>query len=146
MSPCTKNCSLNTSTNLTEDGLRTNISATLQYTIAWLNGNGAVGIGYDPEETTIYTQRFMEDLATAEISRSQLWQWLKHKKELFNGIQITSEYYRKIMGEELNKIKNLYGEEIYNSKNFNKASEMFLNMISGEKFDDFLTLPAYKHI
>ena len=70
--------SLNATTNLTEDGLRTNISATLQYTIAWLNGNGAVGIGYDPEETTIYTQRFMEDLATAEISRTQIYQMRKN--------------------------------------------------------------------
>ena len=121
--------------SITEEGVRENIRVGVQYLEAWLNGNGCVPL-----------YNLMEDAATAEISRSQLWQWLKHKKELFNGIQITSEYYRKIMGEELNKIKNLYGEEIYNSKNFNKASEMFLNMISGEKFDDFLTLPAYEHI
>jgi len=121
--------------NITEEGVRENIRVGVQYLEAWLNGNGCVPL-----------YNLMEDAATAEISRSQLWQWLKHKKELFNGIQISSEYYRKIMGEELNKIKNLYGEEIYNSKNFNQASKIFLDMISGEKLDEFLTLPAYKHI
>ena len=121
--------------SITEEGVRENIRVGVQYLEAWLNGNGCVPL-----------YNLMEDAATAEISRSQLWQWLKHKKELFNGIQITSEYYRKIMGEELNKIKNIYGEEIYNNKNFNQASEIFLDMILGEKLDEFLTLPAYKHI
>jgi malate synthase len=121
--------------SITEEGVRENIRVGVQYLEAWLNGNGCVPL-----------YNLMEDAATAEISRSQLWQWLKHKKELSNGIQITSEYYRGMMGEELNKIKNLYGEEIYNNKNFNQASEIFLDMILGEKLDEFLTLPAYKYI
>jgi malate synthase len=121
--------------SITEDGARENIRIGVQYLEAWLNGNGCVPL-----------YNLMEDAATAEISRSQLWQWLKHKKTLSNGIKITSEYYKKIMKEELNIIKKQFGEEIFSSKNFNQASAMFLNMITAEKLDEFLTLPAYKNI
>ena len=88
----------------------------------------------------------MEDAATAEISRSQLWQWLKHKKEMDNGIHISRDYYNKIMIEELNKLQKIYGEENYTTRKFNQASKMFFEMISGNVLDEFLTLPAYKYI
>ena len=121
--------------NITENGVRENIRVGVQYLEAWLNGNGCVPL-----------YNLMEDAATAEISRSQLWQWLKHKKEISNGISINCDYYDKIMTEELSKIKELYGEEIYNNRKFKQASEMFSKMISGDVLDEFLTLPAYKYI
>ena len=91
----------------TEDGLRSNISAVLQYTIAWLNGHGAVGIGYDPDGTNIFTQRFMEDLATAEISRAQIYQFRSHDLNLSNqnnAPQKINAIFDKILNEEMRKI------------------------------------------
>jgi malate synthase len=120
---------------ITEEGVRENIRVGVQYLEAWLNGNGCVPL-----------YNLMEDAATAEISRSQLWQWLKHEKEINNGISINCDYYDKIMTEELSKIKELYGEEIYNNRKFKQASKVFSKMISGDVFDEFLTLPAYKYI
>lgn len=99
--------SFNATNNLTVDGLRTNISATLQYTIAWLNGNGAVGIGYDPRETTIYTQRFMEDLATAEISRMQIYQMRKNDINISSPGKVPvkiNSVFDKIFDEEAKRI------------------------------------------
>ena len=92
---------------ITEDGLRTNISAALQYTIAWLNGHGAVGIGYDPKETTIFTQRFMEDLATAEISRAQIYQLRKHDLNISVPNDMPKKVNRifdRILNEEMKRI------------------------------------------
>ena len=120
---------------ITEEGVRENIRVGVQYLEAWLNGNGCVPL-----------YNLMEDAATAEISRSQLWQWLKHKKEMDNGIHISRDYYSEIMTEELNKLQGIYGEENYTNRKFNQASEMFFEMISGNVLDEFLTLPAYKHI
>ena len=120
---------------ITINGLRENIKIGIQYVEAWLNGNGCVPL-----------YNLMEDAATAEISRSQLWQWLKHEKEINNEISISCDYYDKIMTEELSNIKELYGEEIYNNRKFKQASEMFSKMISGDVLDEFLTLPAYKYI
>ena len=121
--------------NITEDGVRENIRVGVQYLEAWLNGNGCVPL-----------YNLMEDAATAEISRSQLWQWQKHKKIMHDGKTINNNYYNQIMNEELKKIKNVYGKENYNNRKFDLASNMFLEMISGDILDEFLTLPAYKHI
>lgn len=91
----------------TEEGLRSNISAVLQYTIAWLNGHGAVGIGYDPDGTNIFTQRFMEDLATAEISRAQIYQIRSHDLNLANqndAPQKINIIFDRILNEEMRKI------------------------------------------
>ena len=120
---------------ITESGVRENMRVGVQYLEAWLSGNGCVPLYH-----------LMEDAATAEISRSQLWQWLKHEKKIDNGNTIDANYYNQIMMEELNKIKELYGEDKYNDRKFSLASQMFLDMISGEMLDEFLTLPAYKHI
>ena len=98
---------------ITEDGVRENIRVGVQYLEAWLCGNGCVPL-----------YNLMEDAATAEISRSQLWQWLKHNKTMDNGLTITREYYTQIMKEELSKIKNMYGEENYNHRKFNQASNI----------------------
>ena len=120
---------------ITELGVRENIRVGVQYLEAWLSGNGCVPL-----------YNLMEDAATAEISRSQLWQWLKHKKEMTNGVIITATYYNQIMEDELNKIQAMYGKDYFNNRKFSLASEMFLNMISGDVLDEFLTLPAYEHI
>jgi len=120
---------------ITESGVRENIRVGVQYVEAWLNGNGCVPL-----------YNLMEDAATAEISRSQLWQWLKHEKEMSSGIKIDSNYYNEIMMEELKLIKEMYGEDYFNNRKFSLASDMFLSMITGEILDEFLTLPAYKYI
>ena len=120
---------------ITEEGVCENIRVGVQYLEAWLNGNGCVPL-----------YNLMEDAATAEISRSQLWQWLKHEKEMDNGINISRDYYNKIMTKELNKLKEMYGEENYNNRKFNQASEMFFEMITGNILDEFLTLPADEYI
>ena len=120
---------------ITDNGVRENIRVGVQYLEAWLNGNGCVPL-----------YNLMEDASTAEISRSQLWQWLKHNKKINSGEEITKNYYQEIMLEELSDIKKMYGEELYNSRKFNEASTMFFKMISGESLDEFLTLPAYQHI
>ena len=120
---------------ITEEGVRENIRVGVQYLEAWLNGNGCVPL-----------YNLMEDAATAEISRSQLWQWLKHNKKMSNGSLITMEFYNEIMIEELDKIKEIYGNENYNTRKFTQASDMFMKMVTGVMLDEFLTLPAYKHI
>ena len=120
---------------ITEKGFRDNIKVGIQYIEAWLCGNGCVPLYH-----------LMEDAATAEISRSQLWQWLKHEKEMDNGIKINSNYYHKIMAEELSIIKSMYDNNDFNNRKFTLASTMFLDMITGEILDEFLTLPAYEYI
>ena len=121
--------------DITEEGVCENIRVGVQYLEAWLNGNGCVPL-----------YNLMEDAATAEISRSQLWQWLKHNMVMTNGSLITKDFYKKIMIQELNTIKDMYGEDNYNNRKFGMASEMFMEMITGEVLDEFLTLPAYRHI
>ena len=120
---------------ITNKGLRDNIKVGLQYIEAWLLGNGCVPL-----------YNLMEDAATAEISRSQIWQWLKHKCCLDNGTVITKELLNNIFEEELNVIKDEIGSKRFNNGKFNLALELFKDMIFKEDFDEFLTLPAYKHI
>ena len=120
---------------ITEEGVCENIRVGVQYLEAWLNGNGCVPL-----------YNLMEDAATAEISRSQLWQWLKHNKKMSNGTVISKEFYNKMMIQELDLIKQMYGNENYNNRKFIIASEMFMKMITGDVLDEFLTLPAYKYI
>ena len=120
---------------ITIDGLRHNIKVGLQYVEAWLRGNGCVPL-----------YNLMEDAATAEISRAQLWQWIKHGFMLDTGKKISSSYFIMIFEEELNKIEKEIGEERFNNGKFKLASEIFKSMIISENFDEFLTLPAYKYI
>ena len=120
---------------ITELGLRDNIKVGLQYVEAWLSGNGCVPL-----------YNLMEDAATAEISRSQLWQWLKHESELDDGRKINQDLIVKIFDEELKNIENEIGQDRFNSGKFNLAMSLFKEMILKEEFDEFLTLPAYNHI
>ena len=120
---------------ITEAGIRTNINVGILYIEAWLKGNGCVPL-YD----------LMEDAATAEISRSQIWQWIKHGATLDDGTIITKKLYLNILSDELLKIKNNIGTDNFNNGKFDLAVDLFNNMIFNKEFDDFLTLPAYQHI
>jgi malate synthase len=86
----------------------------------------------------------MEDLATSEISRSQLWQWLRYGAKLDDGRPITAELYDELLADELKKIRAEYGDARYDTGHFKDATELFMRMSKSEQFDEFLSLPAYE--
>jgi malate synthase len=118
---------------ITEKGVRWNLHVGVRYLEAWLGGSGAEPIHH-----------LMEDLATSEISRSQLWQWLRFGAKLDDGRPITAELYRRLLEEELAAIRTEYGAERYDSGHFPAAAELFLKMSLSPQFDEFLSLPAYE--
>ena len=119
---------------ITEDGLRNNISVSLQYLESWLRGSGCVPIN-----------NLMEDAATVEIARSQIWQWVHHPEGILsNGQDITVELFHQLMTEELAKLKASLGERQYATRRFATASEILDKIISSNEFVEFLTLPAYQ--
>src|SRR5438876_1262712 len=121
---------------ITEGGLRTNISVSLQYMESWFRGSGCVPIN-----------NLMEDAATVEISRSQIWQWIHHPKGILSdGRKVTVELFRQLAAEELEKIKRALGEQQYASRKFDKAAELLDKIITDEQFVEFLTLPAYRYL
>ena len=85
----------------------------------------------------------MEDAATAEISRAQIWQWLRHKAKTVDGKEVTLDYYKMLLEEELQKIKDTIGDEKYNQGKFKESAEIFNKMSTSKIFEEFLTLPAY---
>ncbi|GHI00593.1 malate synthase A [Neobacillus kokaensis] len=119
---------------ITEEGVRTNINVGIQYVASWLSGRGAAPI-----------YNLMEDAATAEISRAQLWQWIRHPKGvLTDGRKVTVEMYQQLKLEELEKIKQEIGESAYAGGRFDEAVQLFDDLILNDEFVDFLTLPGYK--
>ena len=86
----------------------------------------------------------MEDAATAEISRAQIWQWIKHKIKTDKGSLISIDYFVKLLNDELKKIKKSIGEENYKNGKFSDASKIFIKLCTSEKFDDFLTISSYE--
>jgi len=118
---------------ITDAGIRTNFSVGIQYLEAWLGGSGCVPL-----------YNLMEDAATAEISRAQLWQWLHCGGRLADGKAITSAHYDSVIGEVIEKIKSEIGEERYSNGHFRVAAHMFMEMVKSPKLDEFLTLPAYE--
>ncbi|MDB4895758.1 MAG: malate synthase, partial [Firmicutes bacterium] len=121
---------------ITEAGLRGNISVTIQYLESWLRGTGAVVIDH-----------LMEDAATAEIARSQLWQWLRHGARLANdGPRISQPLIRLLVAEELAQIRAAVGDEAYASGRFADATALFEQVVLGERFYDFLTVAAYAYL
>jgi len=118
---------------ITETGVRWNIHVGIRYLEAWLGGSGAEPI-----------HNLMEDLATSEISRSQLWQWLRFGAKLDDGRPITIELYERLLGEELAAIRAEYGAALYDGGHFPAATELFMRMVKSEQFDEFLSLPAYE--
>lgn len=119
---------------ITEEGARVNINVGIQYIASWLSGRGAAPI-----------QNLMEDAATAEISRAQLWQWIRHPKGvLADGRKVTAAMYEQFKDEELEKIKNEIGSHAYENGRFTEAVELFDRLILNDEFEEFLTLPGYK--
>jgi malate synthase len=118
---------------VTEAGLRGNVSVGIQYIESWLRGAGAAAIN-----------NLMEDAATAEISRSQVWQWLRHSSALADGRPVTRELVRAIQAEELDKLRTTLGEATFGKGRFTEAASIFEQVALDERFQDFLTLPAYE--
>ncbi|MGH3368007.1 MAG: malate synthase A [Nocardioidaceae bacterium] len=121
--------------DVTEDGLRNNVSVGLQYLAAWLDGMGAVAIF-----------GLMEDAATAEISRSQVWQWLHLGVKLADGQQVTSELVERVIEEELAKIREAVGDEAFEKGRYVDARDLYREMALSDDFAEFLTLPAYERM
>ncbi len=120
---------------ITEGGFRNNISVAIQYTEAWLRGSGAVAIN-----------NLMEDAATAEIARSQVWQWLHHHAVLDDGRAVTPELYRTLFDEEVEKIKKAWGADNVAKSRLAEASLLFDRLVTADQLSDFLTLPAYQYL
>ncbi len=120
---------------ITEAGVRNNISVAIQYIEAWMRGNGAVAIN-----------NLMEDAATAEIARSQVWQWLHHGGVLDDGRALSREMYQVLFDEEVEKIKNMWGAANVAKSKLAEASLLFDKLVTADELSDFLTLPAYRYL
>jgi malate synthase len=119
----------------TEEGLRENIRVGIQYIAAWLEGRGAVPL-----------YNLMEDAATAEISRAQVWQWLYHRARLSDGREVTGDFLRSVLVDEMNKVRAAIGPTTYDAGRFDEATELFTDMSLALDFEEFLTIPAYRLI
>ncbi|MDG2193838.1 MAG: malate synthase A [Polaribacter sp.] len=120
---------------ITEGGIRKNINVGILYIESWLRGVGAAAL-----------YNLMEDAATAEISRTQLWQWMHKKAHLEDGRIFTEEMYKKLKKEEVEKIKLLVGETQFTNGKFPLAIQLFDALVLSEEFVEFLTLPAYAYL
>jgi len=119
----------------TEAGLRENIRVGVQYIEAWLRGRGAVPL-----------YNLMEDAATAEISRAQIWQQLNFGAQLDNGTKVTVELFDKCLGEEMDRVKGEVGAEAYEGGRFPEAIKLFRDLSTADTFEAFLTTSAYRLI
>jgi malate synthase len=117
---------------ITEAGLRQNINVGIGYLEAWLRGLGCVPLYH-----------LMEDAATAEISRTQVWQWLKHGAKLDDGRLIDRALVRRLIGEELDKTRTMVGAARFDGGRYQDAAKLFQDLSEARDFTDFLTLPAY---
>ncbi|UUZ82059.1 malate synthase A [Paenibacillus sp. P26] len=121
---------------ITEIGVRTNISVGIQYLEAWLRGYGAVPINH-----------LMEDVATAEISRTQLWQWIHHPKGILeDGRKLTPELYLAIQQEEAESLRRRLGGSAPGDRKLDRAVALFTQMTLSPEFEDFLTLQGYRYL
>src|SRR2546423_1710039 len=116
---------------VTDDGLRQNVSVGIQYIASWLRGVGAAAI-----------DNLMEDAATAEISRSQVWQWIRHSAHLADGAVVTDDLAREIAEDELSKVRDRLGEELWAKGRFAEARKVFEQVSLAKDFPQFLTLAA----
>jgi len=121
---------------ITEQGLRNNVSVGVQYLASWLSGTGCVPINF-----------LMEDAATAEIARTQVWQWVHHPEaKLAEGPEVTMDLFQQIKNEELANIKQRIGAAAYDSGHYEKAAELLTEIIENPQLEEFLTLRAYEYI
>jgi malate synthase len=117
---------------ITPAGLEVNIDVGIQYLEAWLGGNGCVPI-----------YNLMEDAATAEISRTQVWQWVRHSARLSDGRTLDATLVQRTIAQQLEKIRRLCGPARFESGNFDRAARLFEEMSLSANFPEFLTVPAY---
>ena len=121
---------------ITEAGLRLNINVGIQYLGAWLAGNGCVPIF-----------GMMEDAATAEISRAQIWQWLRSPKGVLeDGRKVSPAMFREMLPQELAKVRQQLGEVAYGAGRYDEGAALFERITTSDEFVEFLTLPAYEMI
>jgi malate synthase len=121
---------------ITEAGLRNNISVGIQYIGAWLAGNGCVPV-----------YNLMEDAATAEISRSQIWQWMRSPKGVLDdGRKVTKDLFRKMLPEELARVRRELGEAAWQAGRYEEAAELFAEITTSDDYVEFLTLPGYDRL
>ena len=120
---------------ITEEGIRKNINVGILYIESWLRGNGAAAL-----------YNLMEDAATAEISRTQVWHWLHKNIRLESGGIFNQKMYQLLKKEELEKIEILVGENRFENGKFQLAIELFDELVLSEEYKEFLTLSAYNHI
>jgi malate synthase len=120
---------------ITEQGLRANVNVGFQYVSFWLTGRGAAAIN-----------SLMEDAATAEISRTQIWQWVHHHVQLEDGRTVTPELVRSVLNEETAKIRADVGEEIWQAGRPAETREIFDGVALSPNLIEFLTIPAYSHL
>jgi malate synthase len=119
----------------TEEGLRNDVSVGIQYLSHWLLGSGAAAIF-----------NMMEDAATSEIARSQVWQWVRHGVRLEEGPEVTAKLVRATIDEELEKIREEVGEKVFSKSRPDDARALFEQVALGDELIEFLTLPAYDYI
>ncbi|MBJ6759964.1 malate synthase A [Myxococcaceae bacterium JPH2] len=117
----------------TEEGLRHNIRVGIQYMAAWLGGLGCVPL-----------YNLMEDAATAEISRAQVWQWIHHGATLEDGRKVTPALFRELLAQEMARIEKEGAKERYGAAHLERARGLFEQLSTADTFEDFLTLPAYE--
>lgn len=121
---------------ITLEGVRTNVNVGIQYIAYWLRGNGAAPIN-----------NLMEDAATAEISRAQVWQWIRHPKGVLeDGRKVTKALVNDILAEEMERIKETVGAEFFATGKFTEASRLFAELTENDEFIEFLTLPGYNEL
>ena len=120
---------------ITEAGIRTNINVGILYIESWLSGNGAAAL-----------YNLMEDAATAEISRSQLWQWVHNQAQTNEGVTVSADLVRRIADEEMETIRTMVGDETFASGRYEQARRVFEKVALAPEFVEFLTLAAYDEI
>ena len=120
---------------ITEGGLRLDVSVGIQYIESWMRGVGAAAIN-----------NLMEDVATAEISRSQVWQWCRHAARLAEGPTVSADLVREIADDEMASLRKRHGEELWKKGRFEEAREVFEEVALAESFPAFLTLAAQRYI
>lgn len=119
----------------TESGLRNAIRVGVQYIAAWLCGRGAVPL-----------ENLMEDAATAEICRAQIWQWIKFRAELSDGRKVSAELFDDLLSDEMTKLREIHGEAAMSDGRLEEAAGLFRELSLADEFEAFLTIPAYARL
>ena len=120
---------------ITEAGIRTNVRVGVEYMASWMRGNGAAAL-----------YNLMEDAATAEISRSQIWQWVHNEVQLDDGRTLTADLVDQITDEEMENIRSKVGDEFFATGLYEESRQLFETVAIAPDFQEFLTIPAYELI